>query len=123
MRPVSDPIPSALEDFERVRSRLFGLAYRMLGSRADAEDVVQEAYLRWHETDRDAVRNPEAWLVTATTRLSIYRLRALKRSREAYAGPWLPEPLIGSQPALPDRAADLAADLSLAFLVLLERLG
>jgi len=73
--------------FERLRSRLFGLAYRMLGVRGDAEDIVQEAYLRWHETDRSVVRNPEAWLVAATTRMAIDRLRRLKTEREAYKGP------------------------------------
>ena len=70
--------------FESVRHRLFGLAYRMLGSRADAEDIVQEAYVRWHQADADTVRNPEAWLVTTATRLAIDRLRALKTEREAY---------------------------------------
>ena len=108
--------------FERLRSRLFGLAYRMLGVRGDAEDIVQEAYLRWHETDRNVVRNPEAWLVAATTRLAIDRLRRLKTEREAYKGPWLPEPILSDVPP-PDRSLDLASDLSLAFLVLLERLA
>jgi len=70
----------------------------MLGSRAEAEDVVQEAYIRWHQADETTVRNPEAWLVTTATRLAIDRLRALKVEREAYVGPWLPEPLIGSPP-------------------------
>jgi RNA polymerase sigma-70 factor, ECF subfamily len=109
--------------FDAVRPRLFGLAYRMLGSRADAEDVVQEAYIRWHQADETSVRNPEAWLVTTATRLAIDRLRALKVEREAYVGPWLPEPLIGSPPAPPDRDVELASDLSIAFLVLLERLA
>ena len=109
--------------FEHLRSRLFGIGYRMLGSRAEAEDVVQEAYIRWHDADTASVRNPEAWLVTTVTRLAIDRLRALKREREAYHGPWLPEPLMGEQPPPPDRAIELASDLSLAFLVLLERLA
>ena len=73
----------AADAFEPVRGRLFGLAYRMLGSRADAEDVVQEAYVRWHQSDRAIIRNAEAWLVTTTTRLAIDRLRALKTEREA----------------------------------------
>ena len=107
--------------FESVRPRLFGLAYRMLGSRAEAEDIVQEAYVRWHQTDADTVRNAEAWLVTTATRLAIDRLRALKAEREAYTGPWLPEPIIGAEP--PDREAELASDLSVAFMVLLERLA
>jgi len=107
--------------FESLRGRLFGLAYRMLGSRAEAEDIVQEAYLRWHESEQSAVENPEAWLVTATSRLAIDRLRRLKTEREAYFGQWLPEPIVGD--ASPDRHLDLAEDLSMAFLTLLERLA
>jgi RNA polymerase sigma-70 factor (ECF subfamily) len=93
----------------------------MLGSRADAEDVVQEAYLRWHQAERDDIENPEAWLVTSTTRIAIDRLRRLKTEREAYVGPWLPEPIVAPPP--PDRHVDLADDLSMAFLTLLERLA
>jgi RNA polymerase sigma-70 factor, ECF subfamily len=107
--------------FEAVRGRLFGLAYRMLGSRADAEDIVQEAYVRWHEAGRGGIENPEAWLVTTTSRLAIDRLRRLKTEREAYSGPWLPEPIVTHEP--PDRHLDLADDLSMAFLTLLERLA
>jgi RNA polymerase sigma-70 factor, ECF subfamily len=107
--------------FEAVRGRLFGLAYRMLGSRADAEDIVQEAFVRWHEAGRGSIENPEAWLVTTTSRLAIDRLRRLKTEREAYAGPWLPEPIVTHEP--PDRHLDLADDLSMAFLTLLERLA
>jgi RNA polymerase sigma-70 factor, ECF subfamily len=107
--------------FERHRSRLFGLAYRMLGSRAEAEDIVQETYIRWHQASRAAVENPEAWLVTSATRLAIDRLRRLKTEREAYVGPWLPEPIVTA--TRPDRDLDLAADLSVAFLTLLERLS
>jgi RNA polymerase sigma-70 factor (ECF subfamily) len=113
---------ASLTAFEAVRSRLFGLAYRMVGSRAEAEDVVQEAYLRWHEADQGRIDNPEAWLVTATTRIAIDRLRQLKVEREAYTGQWLPEPLIASA-AAPDHHVALAADLSIAFLTLLERLA
>lgn len=109
--------------FEAVKPRLFGLAYRMLGSRAEAEDVVQEAYVRWHQADDATIRNAEAWLVTTATRLAIDRLRALKVEREAYVGPWLPEPLIGTPPPPPDRDVELSSDLSIAFLVLLERLA
>ena len=113
---------SAGGTFEALRGRLFGLAYRMLGSRADAEDIVQEAYLRWHETDRRHIENPEAWLVTTATRLAIDRLRRLKTERDVYKGPWLPEPLVTHTPP-PDHHLDLAADLSIAFLTLLERLA
>lgn len=113
---------TATSTFEAVRGRLFGLAYRMLGSRAEAEDIVQDAYLRWHQADRDRIDNPEAWLVTTTSRLAIDRLRRLKTEREAYVGPWLPEPILGGA-APPDRQVDLADDLSMAFLMLLERLA
>lgn len=109
--------------FEALRRRLFGIAYRMLGSRAEAEDVVQDTYLRWHQADRHAIENPEAWLVTTATRRAIDRLRALKTEREAYHGTWLPEPLMTDGPAAPDRSVELASDLSIAFLVLLERLA
>jgi len=95
----------------------------MLGSRAEAEDLVQETYLRWHRTERARVRNPQAWLVTAVTRLAIDRLRALRTEREAYDGPWLPEPLIRREPPSPERTVEREDDLSVAFLVLLERLG
>lgn len=108
--------------FEVLRPRLFGLAYRMLGSRAEAEDILQDAYLRWHQTDRQAIDNPDAWLVTTTSRLAIDRLRRLKTEREAYVGPWLPEPIVNPVPP-PDRDVDLAEDLSIAFLTLLERLA
>ena len=120
---MSEPVSSAVTEFERHRGRLFGLAYRMLASRAETEDVVQDAYLRWHQQDRAAIRNPEAWLVTTTTRLALDRLRAVKAAREAYVGPWLPEPLMATELPAPDRQVELASDLSVAFLVLLERLA
>jgi RNA polymerase sigma-70 factor, ECF subfamily len=113
---------NSLTAFEALRGRLFGLAYRMLGSRAEAEDIVQEAYVRWHEAKPGSIDNPEAWLVTTTSRLAIDRLRRLKTEREAYVGQWLPEPIV-TQPPPPDRNLDLAADLSIAFLTLLERLA
>ena len=110
--------------FNEHRSRLFGIAYRMLGSRADAEDMVQEAYLRWHRADVERLQSPEAWLVTATTRLCIDRLRAARAARETYVGPWLPEPITGLEVApSADAHSELASDLSVAFLVALERLA
>jgi RNA polymerase sigma-70 factor, ECF subfamily len=109
--------------FEQHRSRLFGIAYRMLGSRADAEDVLQEAYLRWHRASVDEIRSPEAWLVTATTRLCIDRLRLARESREVYVGPWLPEPLVSDASPPADSQLDIASSLSIAFLVVLERLA
>ena len=107
--------------FERYRKRLFGIAYRMLGSRAEAEDIVQEAYLRWHGVAADDVRSPEGWLVTTVTRLCIDHLRLARTSRETYVGPWLPEPLVGDASSS-DANAELASNLSIAFLVVLERL-
>jgi RNA polymerase sigma-70 factor, ECF subfamily len=111
------------EIFTGHRSRLFAIAYRMLGSRADAEDVLQDAWLRWHEQDASAVRSTEAWLTTTVTRLAIDRLRSVKAQRATYFGPWLPEPLAEVDPATPESHAEFASDLSIAFLALLERLG
>jgi RNA polymerase sigma-70 factor (ECF subfamily) len=109
-------------EFERHRPRLFGIAYRMLGSRSDAEDVLQDAYLRWHRGASDELRSPEAWLVTTVTRLCIDRLRAARTQREQYVGPWLPEPLIGDTAPAADARAELSSSLSIAFLVVLEQL-
>jgi RNA polymerase sigma-70 factor (ECF subfamily) len=109
--------------FERARPRLFGIAYRMLGSVEDGEDLVQEAFLRWHEADVVTVREPEAWLVTVVTRLAIDRLRQARTQREAYVGPWLPEPIATQRWARSDERAELDSDLSMAFLLMLERLA
>ena len=119
---MNETVESAVGAFEPNRGRLFGIAYRMLGSRAEAEDVVQDAYVRWHQSDHEAIRNAEAWLVTTATRLAIDRLRALKAERDVYVGPWLPEPIVHDTPP-PDRSLELASDLSIAFMVLLETLG
>jgi RNA polymerase sigma-70 factor (ECF subfamily) len=112
-----------VEIFAGHRARLFGIAYRMLGSRADAEDVLQDAWLRWHEQDASELRSTEAWLTTMVTRLAIDRLRAAKTQRAAYFGPWLPEPLADVEVATPESHAEFASDLSVAFMHLLERLG
>ncbi len=112
-----------VETFKRHRGRLFGIAYRMLGTNADAEDILQEAYIRWHQTDAEEIKTPEAWLVTVVTRLSIDRLRRASNERETYIGPWLPEPLITSNTPSPEEEMELASNLSLAFMVLLERLS
>ena len=109
--------------FEQFQGRLFAVAYRMMGTRADAEDIVQEAYIRWHRADTGDVRSPEAWLVSVVTRLSIDRLRKASVERAAYTGPWLPEPLLGSPSRSPEEQLELASDLSMAFMVLLERLA
>jgi RNA polymerase sigma-70 factor (ECF subfamily) len=123
---------SRADAFAAHRPRLFGIAYRMLGSRAEAEDVLQDAYLRWHESEMKEVRspvgNPEAWLVTITTRLAIDRLRHLKTERETYPGAWLPEPLVETLPepavtSTPESTLEFAGDVSTAFLLVLERLG
>jgi RNA polymerase sigma-70 factor (ECF subfamily) len=109
--------------FAAHEKRLFAIAYRMLGVRADAEDVVQDAWLRWQGADTSAVQSPEAWLVTVATRLSIDRLRAAIAEREAYEGLWLPEPLVAVNEETPELQAERASDLSLAYMWMLERLG
>ena len=109
--------------FEHLRPRLLGIAYRMLGSRAEAEEVVQDAWLRWHEAEQAALASAEAWLVTVTTRLAIDRLRAAKVQRDHYVGTWLPEPILTESPDTPEQLLERADDLSLAFLAVLERLG
>ena len=114
---------SRIEIFNEQRRRLFGIAYRMLGTRDDAEDILQEAYLRWHKTDVEKIESPEAWLVTVVTRLSIDRLRQVKKEREIYIGPWLPEPLFTQKIHTPEEELEFADNLSLAFLALLERLS
>ena len=108
--------------FEHHRSRLFGLAYRMLGTPADAEDVLHDAWLRLHAQDLATLDDPEAWLVTVTTRLALDRLRRAKREREHYTGPWLPEPLVPDTEH-PDATLERSESLTLSFLLLLERLG
>lgn len=115
---------SPAEIFNAYRRRLFGIAYRMTGTRADAEDIVQETYLRWHKTDLREIESAEAWLVTVATRLSIDRLRALAKEREAYTGPWLPEPLFNRHAAAtPEAEIEFSENLSIAFLTLLEKLS
>ncbi|MGY4515793.1 RNA polymerase sigma factor SigJ [Lysobacter sp. HA18] len=108
--------------FQQHRSRLFGLAYRMLGTPADAEDVLHDAWLRLHAQDLDALDDPEAWLVTVTTRLALDRLRRAKAEREHYTGPWLPEPL-APESEQPDVEHERGETLTLSFLLLLERLS
>ena len=113
----------ATRTFDRLRPRLQGIAYRMLGSTAEAEEVVQDAWLRWHEADRATIANAEAWLVTIATRLAIDRLRAAKVQRAHYVGFWLPEPQLAESPHSPEQLLERADDLSVAFLTLLERLA
>jgi len=109
--------------FELHRTRLFGIAYRMLGSRTEAEDLLQDAYLRWHESDRTGIQSVAAFLVTITTRLCVDRLRALKQERVHYVGEWLPEPIVDDHTPSPEMQRELVDDVSVAFLAVLERLG
>ena len=109
--------------FDSHRRRLQGIAYRMLGSVAEAEEVVQDAWLRWHEADKASLANAEAWLVTVVTRLSIDRLRAAKVQREHYVGAWMPEPTLTDSPASPEELLERADNVSIAFLAVLERLA
>ena len=109
--------------FEPYRRRLLGLAYRMLGSVSDAEDAVQETYLRWHAAERDRVSNPRAFLMTTTTRICLDMLTSARARREEYVGPWLPEPVVDTAALAPDSRAELAEDLSIALLLTLDRLS
>lgn len=109
--------------FAAARPQLFAIAYRMLGSVMDAEDLLQEAYLRWQSAPDAQIRVPQAFLTTIVTRLAINQLRSAKRRREAYVGPWLPEPLLTDHAPDPSGAVELAESLSMALLVLLERLS
>ncbi|MGW4872164.1 RNA polymerase sigma-70 factor [Streptomyces chartreusis] len=111
------------EEFESHRPRLFGLAYRMLGSAEEAEDTVQDAYLRFSGADRDSIEHPPAWLAKVVTNLCLNRLTAARARRERYVGPWLPEPVVTSDGTLgPLESAEQRDAVSLAMLVLLERL-
>ena len=113
---------AATQTFDRLRPRMMGIAYRMLGSVAEAEEVVQDAWLRWHEATQDALQSAEAWLVSVVTRLSIDRLRAAKVRREHYVGTWLPEPLLTGPEDSPEQVLERADNLSVAFLALMEGL-
>jgi RNA polymerase sigma-70 factor (ECF subfamily) len=112
-----------VEIFSENRKLLFSIAYRMLGSVADAEDLVQEAFLRWQQTDTAEVRSPRAYLSAVLTRLCINHLKSARTCREEYIGPWLPEPLLTGQALDPGGDVRLAESLSMAFLVLLESLS
>lgn len=112
-----------MNDLSALRPRLFGIAYRVLGSIADAEDVVQNAYVRYEEHRHDDLRNPGGWLATVTARLAIDRARVLSRRREEYVGTWLPEPLIERADSEdPYASVTYADDLAMGFLHVLERL-
>jgi RNA polymerase sigma-70 factor (ECF subfamily) len=116
------PLSSELDAFDEHRSYLFGVAYRMLASAADAEDIVQEAYLRWSAQPRDDIREPRGFLTRIVVRLCLDQLKSARVQRETYVGPWLPEPVVVDDND-PAAAAELADSLSLAFLVVLEELA
>ena len=108
--------------FETQRRALLGLAYRMLGSRADAEDAVQDAYLRWHAIDHAAIEEPRRYLGTIVTRLCLDRMKSAQAQREVYVGQWLPEPVV-DEDFDADSASELAHDLSVALMMTLDRLS
>ena len=112
-----------ITEFERHRSHLFALAYRMLGSASEAEDLVQDAWLRSATTEATGLRSPRAYLMTVVTRLALDRLKSARVTREQYVGPWLPEPVLTDGRPEPEESAALAESLTLAFMVLLDALS
>ncbi|WP_229434796.1 sigma factor [Nocardia farcinica] len=114
--------PDGLREFQAHRPRLFALAYRMLGSATEAEDAVQETYLRWAGADRSQIRTPEAWLTTAVVNLCRTWLVSARARRESYVGPWLPEPVPTAELG-PLETVELRESVSLALLTALERLN
>lgn len=115
---MQQPVQGAEAAFEPLRPRLLRVAYRMLGSVAEAEDVVQDAYIRWHGTDRAAVNDAEGFLIRTVTRLCLDVLKSARRRRETYPGPWLPEPVVA-----PEAEANMEDDVTLPLLLALERLS
>ncbi len=124
MDPEQDRESAAEAVYQGLRPLLFAIAYRMTGSVGEAEDIMQEAFLRWHRAQAGGteVESPRAFLTTVTTRLAIDHLRSARVRRESYIGPWLPEPLVGDVYDQVARHAELAGSLSVAFLILLESL-
>ena len=112
-----------IEVFNTDRPLLFSIAYRMLGSASDAEDVLQDAWLRYQSADETAIRSPKAFATTIVTRLCLDRLKSARATREMYVGPWLPEPVLTSEVERPDNVLQRAESVTLAFLVLLETLS
>lgn len=119
----SDQAPPSTDDrtFAGQRARLLGLAYRLTGSRATAEDLVQEAWLRWDRADRTTIERPPAWLTTVVSRLALDHLASARHQRESYVGPWLPEAVPTDDD--PAASAELAESVTIGFLTVLERLG
>lgn len=118
---ITDRPPSDEAEFEAQRTRLVGLAYRITGSLTTAEDIVQDAWLRWERTDRAIIEHPAAWLTTVTSRLALDHLKSAQHERETYVGPWLPEVAV-TEPG-PAEQAELAESVTIGFLTVLERLG
>ena len=112
-----------LKDFNQYRSLLFAIAYRMLGSVMDAEDMVQESFIRWQRSPDRGIESAKSYLTTIVTRLCIDRLRSARSQREQYVGTWLPEPIVTTQASDPSTTVELADTLTMAFLVLLEHLS
>src|SRR5260370_8540122 len=113
------------ESFESYRPYLFALAYRMLGSAMDAEDMVQETYLRYQATPKETIRSLKAYLTTILTRLCMHQLQLVRRKREQYVGPWLPEPILTAEApeaADPEKRVETEESISLAFLILFHPL-
>src|SRR5262245_10195938 len=121
-QPPDPEVPIRLATFDQYRSLLFSVAYRMLGSVADAEDMLQETFIRWQEDRDEDIRSPRAFLVTIISRLCINHLQSARVQREEYVGEWLPEPLVTDTSADPSAALTMDESLSMGFLVLLERL-
>jgi len=120
---MDESINEKASSFETHRRHLTGLVYRMLGSLAEAQDVVQEAYLRWHQADRDTVGNARAFLSRTVTRLCLDQLKSARARLEYYVGPWLPEPVLDEAALAAEIAGDYAQDLSVALMLTLERLS
>lgn len=112
-----------IDDFQRYRPLLFSIAYRMLGSASDAEDIVQDAWIRYASAQPQDLRSSKAWLTTVVTRLCLDRLKSARATREEYVGPWLPEPVLTSSEERPDAMLQRHESVTLAFLVLLETLS
>jgi RNA polymerase sigma-70 factor (ECF subfamily) len=120
---LSQPEKEAMEQFEQYRPMMFSIAYRMLGSVSEAEDMLQNAYLRYRQIPAGSIASPKAFLSTIVTRLCLNHLQSVRVQRESYLGPWLPEPLLTEDdPESPGSQAEKLESISMAFLVLLERL-
>jgi RNA polymerase sigma-70 factor, ECF subfamily len=115
--------PDHLREFEEARPMLIGLAYRLLGSRAEAEDVVQDTFLAWSGTDRAVIEQPRAWLSSVCTRRALDVLKSARRSRTDYVGHWLPEPIVTGESGTPESDLMISESVTMAFLLVLDRLA